>query len=137
MPYTAQCVLALEVQEASPFTTGTRATAYRTATAKLTGVDRRHQQTYQISANLSSVEIPVAPLGSAMPSNAFLWLQTDHPVELRLGAASHAPLSGVQLMILHAAISGLFITTSDFATILVTELLGGSNAAVTVSPPQP
>jgi len=134
--FNAQIILNYELLEADHFGAGGRTTEWRTFTAKLVGGDRQAGQVHVVSADLSSHELLIDPLGSGHSmSNTMFILNTDQKVDVRIGDQSNVPMSGVQLIAMTGVVSALWITTGSIATTLRTILVGGSGGGLTVSPP--
>ena len=112
-----------------------RTIGYYPMGVKLINGDRQNVQTQVISANLSGVSIPLAPLGVSAPAMIALFL-ADQPCDLRTNAASDAVfLRGIQFMLFTGYLSNLYVTTGSADTTIHTEACGGSNAQVTMNLP--
>lgn len=132
----AQAIISLEESDTSPFLAAARTTAYRTMTVRVTGADRQHTHTQVLSAGLSALEIPLAPMGVSAPEPVLFLFQADQEVDLALGASATL-LSGVQFLLLTGVVSAAYLHTGSQTTTILTNVIGGSAAAVIVSRPIP
>jgi len=133
---TARTVITTELSEPTAFASTQRTIGYRTAVMDVTGIDRRHAEVQSLSAGLSAQQILLAPLGVSAPGSALLLLQTDQPIDVGLGASATL-LSGLKLLLFNGVVSSLYVYTGSQVTTLLLDLVGGSNAVVTVSRPVP
>ena len=136
MAFTAIHTQLWEVIEQATAGTGGRTTTYRSGAIRAEGCDRRHTQTYVVSNDVSLVSIALSPLGldSSLASNLLFLLATNQPVDIRFGA-SGTVLSNVRSIAGSFTFSALFVTTGSNAATVLTELVGGSNAAITTTLP--
>ena len=136
MAFTAIQTQLWEVIEQSTAGTGGRTTTYRVGTIKAEACDRRQTQTHIVSNDVSAVSILMSPLGlnSSLASNLLFLLATNYPIQVQFGT-SGAVLSNVRSLAGSFTFSALFITTGSNAATVLTEIVGGSAAVVTMTLP--
>jgi len=134
--FNAQLIITYELLEDDAFGAGGRTVEWRTLSAKLIGGDRQFGQVHMVSADLTTHEIPIDPLGSGHAmSNTLFIMNADQKVDVTIGDASNVPISGTQLIVMAGTISALWVTTGSITTIVRTILVGGSGGGLNVSPP--
>ena len=136
MAFTAIHTQLWEVIEGATAGTGGRTTAFRTGAIRAEACDRRQTQMHVISNDVSLLSLALSPLGldSMTASNLLFLFATNHPVDLRFGT-SGTVLSNVRALAGSFTFSALFVTTGSQAATVLTELVGGSNAAITATLP--
>lgn len=135
--YTGVCTSLWEIRHGAQYDLNGRTQVYRPHTMTVLNADRYQSQTWVLSAGLSAEPLTLAPLGVSAPV-MMLQFASDQPVDLRTNTASDTTfLSGVQFLVLLAALSNLFVTTGTAATTIHLELVGGSAAQAVTSLPLP
>lgn len=135
--YTGTCTTLFEVRVGSQFDLNGRTQVYIPNTLRVANADLYNSQTRVLSAGLSAEALTLAPLGVSAPA-MLVQLTADRPVDVRTNTAQDVTfLSGVQYLLMLAAVSNLFLTTGSAVTTVRLELVGGSAAAATVSLPLP
>lgn len=136
MAFTAIFTGQFEIIENATAGTGGRTTTYRIASVRAEGCDRRNTQVHLVSNDVSLAEILLSPLGatSQLASNLLLILQSNNPVDIKLGTSA-AMISGLRSLMAACTCSALFVTTGSNAAMVLTELVGGSAAVITATTP--
>ena len=136
MSFTAIHTQLWEVIEQATAGVGGRTTTYRTGSIRADACDRRQTQTHIVSNDMSAVSILMSPLGlnSSLASNLLFLLATNYPIDVQFGT-SGTVLSNVRSIAGSFTFSALFVTTGSNAATVLTELVGGSNAAITTTLP--
>lgn len=133
--FTAKLTTVFELLAGDQFSLGGRVEEYRVDTARLTGADKYHAQTFILSAGLSAQALAIAPLGVSAPG-MLVYLCTDNPVDIRTNSASDTVfLSAVQLFQMAGHVSNLYLSTGESDTTCLLKVAGGSAAALTTTLP--
>lgn len=133
--FTAKLTTVFELLAGDQFSLGGRVEGYRLDTARLTGADRHHEQTFILSAGLSAQAIAIAPLSVNAPG-MLVYLCTDAPVDIRTNSPSDTVfLSAVQLFQMAGHISNVYVSTGENDTTVLLKVAGGSGAVLTTTLP--
>jgi hypothetical protein len=136
MPFTTRITTHFQIMEGDQFGTGGRTTAYEVGSINIYGADRRHAQIVTLSANLSAQQITLPPFDGTN-TGSIVRLEMSDPVDIRLHAANDTTyLPGVRQLTMAGTVSALYITTGSTATIVHTQVVGGSNVSIVTSIPQ-
>lgn len=137
MAFTATVNVQHTLQERNTYGVNGQITALRNIAIQQNSCEREHGQVHKVSADLSAHELNINPLGVCAASLAMLLFVPDHPVDLRIGAASLDPLSACRFALFAGTISSVFVTTGSQVTTIRTILTGGSNVSFEITPPMP
>jgi len=111
MPFNVFIKQTVRVTQSDGFATDDRSVEYKVETVKITSASAYNHTYRSISAGLSAQQINLEPVNASNPGQ-FIWLQSDQPINIRLGStANSATVSeAYQLLLVNSnLISSLFI----------------------------